>query len=311
MISIYKSIPQGLKVLTDFEDDSWANVVNPTYEELDRIAQAFKVPLEILTDPLDIDERARCEADDNAFMIILRIPVADTSAQRVTFFTVPLGILVSPTRIATICRKDNEVLTDFVDGKLRNFSTLNRARFILQIFLRTALLYLRNLKEINTDASIIQEKLHKAMVNKHLLSLLNLQKSLVFFATSLRSDELMIERLHKAPFFKLGDDEQDLYDDVVVEYRQAIEMASIYNNILTGTMDAFASIISNNVNDVMKFLTSITIIIAWPTFIASLGGMNIYLPFQANTVWAFWGVIVFIVATTTLIIWAFLRRRWF
>ena len=311
MLTIYKTSPQGLKVITEFEDDSWTSVVNPTYDELERVAKAFSVPVEILTDPLDIEERSRFETEDNAQMIILRIPVADTSAHRILFFTVPLGILVSNSRIATICRKDNEVMADFVDGKVRNFSTANQMRFILQVFLRTSLLYLRNLKEIHTDSSILQEKLHKAMVNKHLLSLLNLQKSLVFFATSLRSNELMIERLQKAPFFKLGEEEQDLFDDVMVENRQAIEMSSIYNNILTGMMDAFASLISNNMGGVVKLLTSITIIIAWPTFIASLIGMNVTMPFHVDTVWAFWGVMAFTVVSSVVLIWWFLRRRWF
>ncbi|NLF40124.1 magnesium transporter CorA family protein [bacterium] len=313
MITIYKTTLAVLEGIQEFEADSWVNVVNPTYEELERLSHELAVPLDILTDPLDIDERSRCEAEDNATLVIARIPVADDTSQDIPFFTIPLGILVGEHHIVTICRKDNDVMHDFMNGKVRNFSTANRTRFLLQIFLRTALLYLRDLKEINTSANIVQEKLHRAMENRQLIKLLSLQKSLVYFTTSLRSNELMLERLQKLPFLRFSEEQIELLDDVIVENKQAIEMANIYNNILTGMMDAFASIISNNVGAVVKLLTSITIVLALPTLIASIYGMNVKLPFVRNLEdpVAFWIVMGIAFGMTIGLVYYFIRRRWF
>jgi len=313
MIHIYVNSDHGLAPIASPAPGSWVNMANPTYEELQSISQQLSVPLEILADALDIDERARCDADEGYFMIIIRIPVQDTSGSHTMFFTVPLGIIVAHDVIITVCRRESDVLADFMHNKVRNTVVAHHRRFILQIFLRTALLYLRDLKEINTNASIVQEKLHRSMVNKHLLGLLALEKSLVYFTTSLRSNELMIERLRKTSFFSLDENELTLLEDVIVENRQAIEVANIYNNILAGMMDAFASIINNNVNGVLKLLTSITIIVAWPTLIFSMYGMNVRLPFQQpeNSYLGFTVVMLFSVISTVALVYIFIKRRWF
>lgn len=313
MIRIFADSDHGLVQITSLAPGAWIDLANPTYDELQSVAQQLSLPLDILADALDIDERARCEADDAYFMIIIRIPVQDKSGPHTMFYTVPLGIIATRTNIITVCRRESDVLADFMHNKVRNLSIAHHRRFILQIFLRTALLYLRDLKEINTNASIVQEKLHRSMVNKHLLGLLALEKSLVYFTTSLRSNELMIERLRKTSFFTLDDNEQDLLEDVVVENRQAIEVANIYNNILAGMMDAFASIINNNVNVVLKLLTSITIIVAWPTLIFSMYGMNIHLPFQypENSYLGFTVVMLFTIISTIILVYIFIKRRWF
>ncbi len=313
MIHIYANADHGIAQVATAAPDTWVNLVNPTYDELQSVAQQLAIPLEVVTDALDIDERARCEADEGYFMIIIRIPVQDTAGSHTMFYTMPLGIIVARDNVITVCRKETDVLVDVVHGKVRNVNLAQRRRFILQIFLRTALLYLRDLKEINTNASIVQEKLHRSMVNKHLLGLLGLEKSLVYFTTSLRSNELMIERLRKTPFFTLDEHEQDLLEDVIVENRQAIEMANIYNNILAGMMDAFASIINNNVNVVLKLLTSITIIVAWPTLVFSMYGMNIHLPFQEpqTSYLGFIIVMLFTIVSTVALVYLFIKRRWF
>ena len=310
MITAFKTTQAVLEGVTEFEDDCWINVVNPTYEELERLSGELHVPLDILTDPLDIDERARCEAEEHWLMIILRVPVVDESASDVPFFTLPIGILVTDKHLLTICRKENDVMRDFMSGRVKTFSTANRRRFALQIFLRTALLYLRDLKEINTSANIVQDKLHKSMVNRHLIRLLSLEKSLVYFTTSLRSNELMVERLHKLASFKLLEDEQELLEEVMVENRQAIEMANIYSDILAGMMDAFASIISNNVGVVVKMLTAITIVLTLPMLVASIYGMNVPLPFATHP-HAFAIVMGSALVLTAVMSYYFYRRRWF
>jgi len=313
MIHIYVNSVHGLGQVATPVPGSWVNLSNPTYEELQSISQQLSLPLDILTDPLDIDKRARCEADEGYFMIIIRVPVQDPAGSHTMFFTVPLGIIVAHDVIITVCRRESDVLADFIHNKVRNIHVAHHRRFVLQIFLRTALLYLRDLKEININASIVQEKLHRSMVNKHLLGLLALEKSLVYFTTSLRSNELMIERLRKTPFFSLDDSEQDLLENVIVENRQAIEVANIYNNILAGMMGAFASIINNNVNAVLKLLTSITIIVAWPTLIFSMYGMNVHLPFQEpeNSYLGFTVVMLFTIVSTVALVYIFIKRRWF
>lgn len=313
MIRVVTDSPNGLIQIPAPAPGAWIDLANPTYDELQTISQQFSIPLETLAEPLDIDERARCEADPAYFMIILRIPVQDTSGPHTMFYTVPLGIIATPTNLITVCRRESDVIADLIHNKVRNVSVAHHRRFILQIFLRTALLYLRDLKEINSNASIVQEKLHRSMVNKHLLGLLALEKSLVYFTTSLRSNELMIERLRKTPFFALTEDEQQLLEDLIVENRQAIEVANIYNNILAGMMDAFASIINNNVNAVLKLLTSITIIVAWPTLIFSMYGMNVTLPFQHSQYpyLGFTVVMLFTIISTIILVYIFIKRRWF
>ncbi|MCX7847506.1 MAG: magnesium transporter CorA family protein [bacterium] len=313
MIAFYTACEQGIVPVAELPAASWINLTNPTYEELHTVSQSLSLSLELLSDALDIDERARCEAGDNYFMIIIRIPVHDTAGPHVMFYTVPLGIVITPTLVITVCRRESDVLDSFIHNKIRGANPAHCRRFVLQIFLRTALVYLRDLKEINTNASLVQEKLHRSMVNKHLLGLLALEKSLVFFTTSLRSNELMIERLRKTPFFSLDPQEQDLFEDVAVENRQAIEMANIYNNILAGMMDAFASIINNNVNAVLKLLTSITIIVAWPTLIFSMYGMNVKLPFQEpqESYLGFSIVMIFSIVSTIALVYVFIKRRWF
>lgn len=182
--------------------------------------------------------------------------------------------------LITVCSKDVEVISDFVNGKAKNFFTENRSCFLLQAFLRTALLYLKHLKEINKRTNAIEDELEKAMKNEELIKLLNLEKSLVFFTTSLKSNELMMERLQKTEIVKLDPDDKELLEDVFIENKQAIEMSNVYSNILSGMMDAFASVISNNLNVVLKLLTAVTIILMIPTLIASIYGMNVRLPFQ-------------------------------
>ncbi len=310
MITIFKTIKNDLKEISEFENDCWVNVPNPTNEELEKLSQKLNVPLDFLTDTLDIDEKARIEIENECILIILRVPQFDEKDVDIPFTTLPVGIIITKDLFITVCSKECDVILDFINSKVRNFSTGNKGRFLLQIFLRTALLYLKYLKEINKRTTAVEKELHKAMKNEELIKLLNIEKSLVFFTTSLKSNELMMERLQKAQIVKMDIDDKDLLEDVLIENKQAIEMSNVYSNILSGMMDAFASVISNNLNVVMKFLTAVTIILMIPTLVASIYGMNVKLPFQ-NSPYAF--LITFGISFTLSLIGIliFIKRKWF
>ena len=310
MFFITKTIDRNLKKIKKIENGCWVNFSNPSKEELEKFSRDLKIPLDFLTDPLDTDERARVEREDGYTLIILRIPFFDKEKQDTPFFTIPLGIILSNDIIITVCSRESNIIDDFLTGKIKNFSTENKSNFLLQIFLKSALLYLNHLKEINNRTNIIEKDLHESMKNEELIKLLNLEKSLVFFTTSLKSNELMMERLQKTQIIKLAPDDKDLLDDVIIENKQAIEMSNIYSNILSGMMDAFASVISNNLNVVMKFLTSVTIIFMIPTLIASIYGMNVPLPLQ-HSHHAFLFTIVLSLVLSVIGVFIFMKRNWF
>ncbi|MCP4178606.1 MAG: magnesium transporter CorA family protein [bacterium] len=310
MISIFKKIDEGLQEIDEIEKDSWINAINPNYVELNEISKALDLPEEFLTDPLDVDERPRIEIEDDHILIILRIPYFDKNHPEIPYNTMPLGIVYSPNHIVTICSAETEILTTFLDRRIKKLSLKNKEKFIFLIFLRTAILYLKFLKQISNMTDNLEKELHKSMKNRELIKLLDLEKSLVYFTTSLKADEIMIDRLSRAKKFKLDADDKDLLEDVVVEYKQAIEMSNVYSNILSGMMDAFASVISNNLNVVMKFLTSITIILMLPTLVASIFGMNVALPFQ-NSPYAFMMTMGLSIILAICGIIFFFNRKWF
>lgn len=264
---------------------SWVDLVNPELDDLESLAEREGLPIEFLTAALDPDERARFETEDDATLILLRIPVLNqTENSDIPYLTRPLAIVLKGNLLVTVCLLENPIIDDFTDGRVRNFNLDNRLLFVLQIFFRASIRYLRYLRDINTRTANLERELQRSQKNEDLIKLLNFEKSLVFFTTSLRSNQLMMERFHRTRFFKEAatEDERELLEDIVIDNQQAIEMANIYTNILTGLMDTFATVISNNLNQVMKTLTKITIILMLPTLLASLYGMNVSLPFQNN-----------------------------
>ncbi len=293
------------------EKHSLINVISPDKTELEKLAGEMLIPSDFLTDPLDIDERARIEVEDGVLLIVLRIPKYDEGNPEVPFTTTPAGIILTKDdTIVTISTSDITDILELGDGKAKGIVAGKRSSVILQIFLRTALLYLKHLKEINRRTGETERELQKSLKNEALIKLLNIEKSLVFFTTSLKSNDLMMERLLKMELLKLTPEDKDMLEDVLIDNRQAIEMANIYSNILSGMMDAFASVISNNLNVVMKILTSITIILMIPTLIASIYGMNIDLPFQKSS-HAFFIVIGISFTLSLLSALVFVRNKWF
>jgi magnesium transporter len=296
MIKIFKTTGNGFVSIDNIEKDCWVNVSNPGPDELIKISEDLAIPLDFLTDSLDVDERSRIETENNTTLIVLRVPKFDKNNLGVPFTTLPLGIVLTKDII--------------IKGKTKNLPTENRRRFILHLFHRTAFFYLKYLKEINKKSNEVETELHRSMKNEELIKLLDIEKSLVFFTTSLRSNELMMERLSKVRALELNEDDNDLLDDIIVDNKQAIEMANIYSNILSGMMDAFASVISNNLTIVMKFLTSVTIILMLPTLVASIYGMNVELPFQ-HTSHAFFITIGLSFCLSSVGVLIFLKNRWF
>ncbi len=280
MIRIYKTKDNSLTEIRRFEKNSWVNLINPTAEEIRLLKKKIRIPEEFLTDPLDINERARAEKEDGIVLIIVRIPKNMGKDYEEEYITIPLGIIITPDIIVTICNYSNAIIDSFTNNNVKNFSTHKKSRFVLQILNKTALLYLNHLRDIDAMTSIIEKELHQSMRNEELIKLLNIEKYLVYFTTSLKANEFMMEKLNTARIIQLYPDDKDILEDVIIDNKQAIEMANIYSNILSGMMDAFASVISNNLNIVMKFLTSITIILMIPTLVASIYGMNIPLPLQ-------------------------------
>lgn len=310
MITMYKRVDAGLIQLDEPTIGCWINVVDPDPNEIKRLT-SLGIPQDFITYPLDQDERARTEREDNGCVLILiRIPSFQGDKADIPYTTVPLGVVMTDQYVITVCKQESDLLKDFISGRKRELSTAKRNRFSLRVFLAIAGQYLLYLREINSKVELLEDQLQRSMKNKELLELLKYQKSLVMFTTALKSNELMMERLQRNQMFKLYPDDDDLLDDVLTENQQAIEMVNISSNILSSMMDAFASIISNNLNVVMKLLTSITIVMSIPTVVTSFFGMNVQLPFQAHPQ-AFMFVIIIFLLISAVVVFVFNKRELF
>lgn len=277
-VQVYKTVGKELVTTDCLEDGVWVNVVNPSEHELARLAQLMRVELDVLHAALDEEERPRIAVEDDATLILVDVPVQSSEGGLDVYTTIPLGIVLTSRCIVTVCLRGDTLLEDFVNGKVKHFATQLRTRFVLQLLYRTAGRYLSYLRVIDRASHRIEQELHGSMKNKELIQLLKLEKSLVYFSTSLKSNEVVLERLIRMETIRKYEEDKELLEDVMVETRQALEMANIYNSTLSGTMDAFASVISNNLNIVMKLLASVTIVMAIPTMISSFFGMNVPLP---------------------------------
>lgn len=298
MVSIYKHIDESgntLKKLDNIEPGCWINIVAPSEQELLLVSKKTGVAIEFLRSALDEEETSRIDMENNNLLFIVDIPFTEMEENSLTYDTYPLAIIHTESVIITICLKNSKILTDFIEGKVKSFFTFKRSRFILQILYKISTYYLLYLRQIDKKSLMIEKKLHKSMKNKELIQLLSLEKSLVYFSTSLKSNELTLEKMLKLDIMQKYPEDKDVLEDVIIENKQAIEMANIYSNILSGTMDAFASVISNNLSIVMKFMTSITIVMSIPTVISGLFGMNVAVPWNDSlTPYGFWYVLILI-----------------
>ena len=295
MVRIFKTIEGSIHQIQEPQEGCWIALTNPTATEIFEISERFQIEVDDLRAPLDEEERSRIEVEDTYTLILVDVPTIEERNDKDWYGTIPLGVIVTEKMIFTICLEDTQVLTRFMEGRVRNFFTYMKTRFILQILYRNASMYLRYLRIIDKKSEQVEEKLHMSTRNQELIELLELEKSLVYFTTSLRSNEVVLEKLLKIDTIKKYPEDTELLEDVIIENKQAIEMANIYSGILSGTMDAFASVISNNLNIVMKFLSIITIVMSIPTIVFSAYGMNVNasgMPFAGSS-WGFLIIILF------------------
>lgn len=313
MISYYRSVENKLTALESPMEDCWISLVNPTDGEVAATAERYGVDIDALKSALDTDERSRIETDDNFTMILVNIPTIETHNDKELYDTIPLSIFLVKKAVITVCLEETPVLKGFVTGAVRSFDPAMKSRFVLQILYRTASLFLQYLRIIDRQSDQVENKLHKSTQNRELIELLKLEKSLVYFTTALRSNEVVLEKLFKNDSVKKYPEDEDLLEDVIVENKQAIEMANIYSGILSGMMDAFASVISNNLNIVMKVLAIVTIVMSIPTMIFSAYGMNVAsagMPF-AESVYGFWIIVGIAVALSVLTTLVFIKFKMF
>lgn len=316
MYKIVKSIDNGLTELelNNLEKGYWLDIVAPSEDELQEISAATGIQMDFLSAALDEEEKSRIEVEDDQILILVDIPFFRSNKE---YDTLPLGIILTETGIATICLEANGVTADFGSHNSRLFSTFKKTRFLFQILYKSATLYLKYIRIIIRRTDELEIHLRQSMENSELFNLLDLQKSLTYFSTSLRSNSIVMERLLRLRnasatqhLIKVYEEDEDLLDDVIIEYKQAVEMVEMYSHILNSMMEVFASIISNNLNLVMRFLASITILLAIPTLISGLWGMNVHVPFADSPYgFAIVGSFAFVVAIGSA--WLLWKRRMF
>lgn len=278
MLRIFKTdaITKKVKKVKKFQLDSWIDLVSPTKDEITKVVERTGVDIDLINKMLDTEELPRVEQSDNATLIVIDTPYLEEDAEDHQYTTYPLGIIISDTRfIITVSPKRTKILDDFKLNKISDFRTAKKTRFLIQIILRTSSYYLRALKEVNQDIETKEKVLQKSTKNKDLIDLLEIEKTLVYFTTSLKANELVLEKLNKGTVVTLYEDDKDLLEDALIENKQSIEMSTIYQSILKSVSNTYETIASNNLNNAMKFLAGITIVLSIPTMISSFLGMNI------------------------------------
>ena len=309
MITFWETGKNVAKI-SDFKPGCWVNVKVPTSDEIEYLKTNFDIAEDFIKDVLDIDERPRIEIDEPNTYIILRVPLSNPN-NGVPYVTVPLGIALTPSGTITVCSQRNEVISQlFKMAGVQKFPLGQTIDDVLRLFLLSASWYLQFLKEINSQTSHIEKDLEYATRNKELHKLLRMEKCLVYFITSIKGNEMVLEKISTKKYPTLSGFDEDLMEDVTIENRQAMEMAKVYSDIQSGMMDAFASVISNNLNVIMKQLTSVTIVLMIPTLIASLYGMNVSNHFEKSP-YAFYAIILISVVLTLIGILLFKRKNWF
>lgn len=308
MIRYYKTIDNKLEKLNSFENGCWINLVEPNQSEINDIVTLLNIDAESVKAALDEEERSRIDVEDNHTLILIDIPVDESDSNSSHYSTIPLGIIIVNNVIVTVCTAQTKILNDFIVGHIKDFYTYKKTRFILQILHKNASYYLYYLRRINRMTTIIEKEVSKSMKNKELIQLLELEKSLVYFSTSLKAIELVLNKMVRTTSIKKYPDDEDLLEDVIIENKQALEMATIYGDILSRIMDAFSAIISNNQNNVMQFLTSVTLIFSIPTIISGFFGMNVDGIPYANDANGFW-LVMLITTLICLLITFFMSRN--
>lgn len=279
MITAYKKSTGELEITELAEPHNWINLINPTKENIEKVSQMTGALSEFLEAPLDPEERPRIDTEDDQILIIMNVPIeAEEGENQIIYDTIPLGMIIVEDHFITVCLEEADCLQDFIERPVRSMSTLKKTRFILQIFYKMAIYYLKYLKQITRKTLEIERSLHRATKNEHLIKMIGLEKSLVYFTTSLKSNEIVMKKIFRTDLLPMYEEDDELLEDALTEMNQAIDTTEINSNILSGLMDAYASLISNNLNVIMKILASLTIILTIPTMIYSFFGMNVPMP---------------------------------
>lgn len=275
MIKYYKTKLGKVVEENNFVDGCWIKAVNPSRKELKELSSNFNIDLETLSMSLDREEPSRLEIEENYNMILIDIPTDESNSNTIVYSTIPLSIFLVDNAIITICSVETEVLNTFVKNKVKGFSTVKRSRFLFQILQQNALYYLKYLKQIDILMDRIEKNIYNSVKNEELVQILNLEKSLIYFSTSLKSSDVILNKILRTKAIYKFEEDEDLLEDVLIDTKQALEMSNIYGDILSRIMDAFSSIISNNQNRVMSILTSATLIMSMFTIVSGFFGMNV------------------------------------
>jgi len=284
----------------------WLNIINPSQKEIKQLKTKFNIPVHMLKDPLDDDERPRVEINEGTVYIIIRAPIKNEDG---VIEVIPLGIIVTEGNIITVSLKEVKLITDFYETRANVFTT-KKTRFVVQILSRSNVYYQKHLDEIEKQINNIENKLLKSSRNEEIVKLLGIQKSLIYINTAVVSNNRVLSKILNGNYLKLFEEDEGMLNDTIIDYEQSIEMASIYSNLLTNMMDAYASIISNNLNNIMKFLASITVILAIPTIIASFYGMNVELPLQ-DSAGAFMLILILSIIVSFIAVGVFIKKKFF
>ena len=314
MVSYLKKINGEIKETNSIEDCCWVNIY-PPYEHgtLDALTKELDIPLDFLTDSLDVDERSRFERDESSTLILVNSPVLNDEGKEseAIYITIPVGIVLTPSHIVTICSYENPVIDKFLENKVKNFDPADKQMFVLQIFEQNVFRFLECLKKLNLKRNLIEQELYHSSRSSELQQLLRIEKSLVYFVSSLSTNELLKMKIKRTDLLKIGTDNDysELFEDVIIDNSQALEMSNVYTHILSGTMEAYASIISNNLNIIIHRLTIVTIILLVPSMIAGFYGMNLeFLPFTQYR-FSFFFIIIISVLLGFALVYYFARNR--
>jgi magnesium transporter len=312
MIQFFKNINHQTVEVDHPEDSVWVNILPPLkQQEFTNLSDQLDIPLDFLTDSLDIDERARFEEYDNVKLIVIKTPTENNSFNEsdAYYITIPICIILTHNQIVTVNSFENGAIKKFLNT-FQNRHPDKKSMMALKVIEKITQTYMEYLKEINQRRNLMEQKLYASNRNEELLELMRIQKSMVYFVTALRSNEMLLLKLARTNFLGLTDEEKEFLDDLAVDMSQALEMANIYTNILSSTLDAFASIINNNMNLVLKRLTSITIILSLPALVTGIYGMNVPIPY-ANSHYAFYIPILLSIGISIIISWYFMKKKWF
>ena len=310
MISIYLTDDGKLRELEQIVPGAWVHLCAPTEEEVATVCAKLCVEPDLVRAALDEEERSRIDFEDGHMLVLVDTPTVEAQQGRgFVYSTLPLGIIMVDDVIITVSTRESTIITDFTEERIRGFWTFKRTRFILQLLHRNASRFLAYLKQIDKASMFVQTRLEASMRNQELLQMMKLEKSLVYFSTSLKGNEIVLEKLLRMDFVKDYPDDTELLEDVIIENKQAIEMSNIYRDILSGTMDAFASVISNNLNIVMKVLAAVTIILTIPSIIFGLWGSNVPVPFESSP-YGFFAIIGIAALCTAVAVVVMVRKKW-